>query len=126
MTRFLFIALGAALGANARYALGLWAASRFGAGFPYGTLIVNVSGSFLLGLVITLATERLTLSSESRLLLAVGFLGSYTTFSSYTVESLGLLRDGGLWPGLANIVGNNLAGLVCAGLGVYLARLVGR
>lgn len=125
MNRFLLIALGAALGANARYMIGLSAASRFGASYPYGTFIVNVSGSLLLGFVITLTTERLTLSPATRLFLAVGFLGSFTTFSSYTVESLGLLRDSGLWTGLVNIIGNNLVGLIAALLGVYLARLVG-
>lgn len=126
MNRFLFIAIGAALGANARYLIGLWAANRLGAAFPYGTLIVNITGSFLLGFVITLTTERLTIAPEARLLLAVGFLGSYTTFSSFTVESLGLLRDSGLWPGLINILANNMIGLICAALGVYLARLIGR
>jgi len=126
MNRFLFIAVGAALGANARYLVGLWAANRFNAAFLYGTFIVNITGSLLLGFVITLATERLTISPETRLFLAVGFFGSYTTFSSFTVESLGLLRDSGFLPGIFNILGNNLIGLICAGLGVYLARLIGR
>lgn len=126
LNRFLFVAIGAALGANARYLVGLWAANRFGANFPYGTLIVNVAGSFLLGFIITLATERLALSPESRLLLTVGFLGSFTTFSSYMVESLGLLRDRGVWLGLVNLAGNNLVGLICAVLGTYLARLFAR
>jgi CrcB protein len=75
--------------------------------------------------VITLTTERLALSPETRLLLAVGFLGSYTTFSSYAVESLGLLRDSGLWTGILNMIGNNMLALISALLGVYLARLVG-
>ncbi len=126
MSRFLFIALGAALGANARYLVGLWAANRLNAAFPYGTFIVNITGSLLLGFVITLTTERLTISPETRLFLAVGFLGSYTTFSSFSVESLGLLRHSGYLPGILNIFGNNLMGLICAGLGVYLARLIGR
>jgi len=123
LNRFLFVALGAALGANARYAVGLWAANRFGTDFPYGTFIVNVTGSLLLGFVITLTTERLALSPETRLLLGVGFLGSYTTFSSYAVEGMGLFRESGLWPGLIYVAGNVLVGLFCAGLGVYLARL---
>lgn len=125
MNRFLFVAIGAALGANARYLVGLWAADRFGAGFPYGTLIVNVTGSLLLGFVLTLATERLTLSPDTRLLLTVGFLGSYTTFSSYAVESASLFRDSSLWTGVVNMAGNNLIGLVCAVLGAFLARLIG-
>lgn len=126
MNRFLFIAVGAALGANARYLVGLWASNRFDAAFPYGTFIVNITGSLLLGFIVTLATERLTISPETRLLLAVGFLGSYTTFSSFTVESVNLLRNSGLWPGLINIIGTNLIGLICVVLGIYLARLVGR
>lgn len=124
MNRYLLIALGAALGANARYLVGTWAGERLGAGFPYGTLLVNVSGSLMLGFLLTLGTERLQVSPETRLLLAVGFLGSYTTFSSYTVESLNLMRDGGASAGLLNILGNNLAGLMSALAGSYLARWI--
>ncbi len=122
MTRYLYIALGAALGANARYLVGVWAGARFGAAFPYGTFLVNVTGSLILGFLLTLATGRLALSSEMRLLLAVGFLGSYTTFSSYTVESLALMRGGSLGSGLLNIFANNLLGLAAALIGVLLAQ----
>ncbi|MCL4870798.1 MAG: fluoride efflux transporter CrcB [Anaerolineae bacterium] len=122
MNRYLLIALGAAAGANARYLIGLWAGNRLGADFPYGTLIVNLSGSFILGLLLTLATGRLTLSPEARLLLTVGFLGSFTTFSSYTFETINLLREATLWRAAVNIMANNVAGIVCAILGVALAR----
>lgn len=125
MTRFLFVALGAALGANARYIIGLWAAGRFGAHFPYGTLVVNVLGSLLLGFLVVLTTERLTLSPESRLLLTVGFLGSFTTFSSFAVESVALSRDSGLWTALLNIFSNNLLALAAALTGAYFARVIG-
>ncbi len=121
MNRFLLVALGAALGANARYLVGLWA-GRFGATFPYGTFLVNVTGSLLLGFLLTLATGRLNLSPEWRLVLAVGFFGSYTTFSSYAVESLALFREGSLWLGLANVLGNNLVGLLFSLLGMLLAQ----
>lgn len=122
MNRYLLIALGAALGANARYLVGIWAGNRFGAAFPVGTLLVNVTGSLLLGFVLGLATGRLPLSAESRLFFAVGFLGSYTTFSSFAVESINLWRGAG-WRALAlNVAGNNLLGLLCALLGAYLAR----
>lgn len=124
MNRFLLIAIGAALGANARYLVGIWAGSRFGAGFPYGTLLVNVTGSLLLGFLVTAATGRLNLSPDMRLLLAVGFFGSYTTFSSYAVESLTLWQDGGFWLAARNILLNNIVGLIFALLGVYLARLM--
>jgi CrcB protein len=125
MNRYVLIGLGAMLGANARYLVGVWAGSTFGAGFPYGTLVVNVTGSLLLGFVVTLSSGRLDIPADVRTFLAVGFFGSYTTFSSYAVESITLLQDGGLWRSLLNIFGNNLIGLICALLGVYLARLVG-
>ena len=125
MSRYLLIALGAALGANARYLVGVWAANRLGADFPYGTLLVNVSGSFILGFLLAAATGRGSLSPEMRLLFAVGFLGSYTTFSSFAVESVNLGRDAGLWTALRNIVLNNGLGLTFALLGIYFARLTG-
>jgi fluoride exporter len=125
VTRFLIVALGAALGANARYLLGLWAASRFGVSFPYGTLIVNVAGSFLLGFFVAVTTERLSISTETRLLLIVGFFGSFTTFSSYAVESLTLLRVSGWWSAFLNIAGNNLLALTAALLGSLASRVTG-
>jgi CrcB protein len=123
--RFLWIAAGAAMGANARFLVSIWAAERFGIAFPYGTLIVNVTGSLLLGFVIELTTARLLSSPEMRLFIATGFLGSYTTFSTYAVESLLLIRTGNIWLGLANILGSIALGLLFALLGIYLARLVG-
>jgi CrcB protein len=118
----LLIALGAALGANARYLVGVWAGNRLGADFPYGTLIVNVLGSFVLGFLLTLGTEKLALSPEARLLLAVGFLGSFTTFSSYAVESMTLWREAGVAPALVNMALNNVGGMITAVLGAALAH----
>lgn len=125
MNRFLLIAAGAALGANARYLVNMWAVGRFGAEFPYGTLLVNVSGSFILGFLLTFSTDRFSLSPDMRLLLAVGFLGSYTTFSSYTVESLNLWRDNGMWLAIRNVFLNNGIGLTFALLGTFTARWLG-
>ena len=125
MNRFLVIAAGAALGANARYLVNLWAAGRFGADFPYGTLLVNITGSFILGFLLALSTDRFDLSPETRLLLATGFLGSYTTFSSYAVESLNLWRDDGIWLAARNIFLNNGIGLIFALLGTSVARWLG-
>lgn len=124
MNRYLMIAVGAALGANARYLMSSWATNRFGADFPFGTFFVNVLGSFLLGFLLSLGTGRLQLSPEARLLLAVGFLGAFTTFSSYTVESLNLWRDVGPWRSLVNILGNNLVGLGAALMGRALAEWI--
>ena len=124
MNRFVLIAIGAILGANARYLVGLWAGARLGAGFPYGTLIVNITGSCALGFLLA-ATGRLSVSPELRLFCGVGFLGTYTTFSSYAVESLTLLENGSVWKALINVFANNLVGLASALVGLYLARLVG-
>jgi fluoride exporter len=125
LSHSLLIAIGAILGANARYLVNLWAIHRFGPGFPSGTLIVNLTGSLALGFFLSLVTGRLALSPAWRLLLIVGFLGSYTTFSTFTMESLFLLQNRSAWYGIANVLGNNLLGLACALVGVYLARLAG-
>ena len=122
--RILLIALGAALGANARYWIGVWAARHLGLAFPYATFFVNVTGSLALGFLVTLTSQRIPVSPEARLFLAVGFLGSYTTFSSFAVESLSLAQNSGHWYALLNIFANNLLGLACALAGIYLARLI--
>ena len=124
MENFLLISVGAILGANTRYWVGDWAAQKWGAAFPFGTLLIYASGSFLLGLFMTLATERLMLDPRWRLLLAVGFLGAYTTFSTYTYESFNLLYKGQWIPGLLNLLGSSLVGILAVGLGVYLGKLL--
>lgn len=120
----LLISLGAILGANARYWVGVWAAG-LGAGFPWGTLLVNVSGCFLIGFLNGLGEGRLPISPESRLFAAVGFLGAFTTFSSFGFESITLIRNGSLWPAALNILGNLFLGMVAVILGLYAARIAG-
>lgn len=121
---FLIISLGALLGANARYWIGGWAGERFGASFPYGNLIINLSGSFLLGMFMTLATERFIVDPRWRVFFAIGFLGSYTTFSSYTYESLELILFGQWKLGLLNLFGGALLGGVAVLLGILLGRVL--
>jgi fluoride exporter len=120
--KYLIIGLGAFLGANARYLLGTWAAQKWGAAFPYGTLIINVSGSLALGVFLAATTGRLAIDPRWRLFLAIGFLGAYTTFSTYTYESLQLLLNGDWQRGLLNIAGSNLLGLLGAVVGIGLGR----
>lgn len=122
MEKFLLISAGAILGANARYWLGDWAAQKWGANFPYGTLLINVTGSLLLGIFLTLATERFLIDPRWRLLFAVGFLGAYTTFSTFTYESFNLLFKGQWLLGLTNLLGSTILGVIAVGLGVYLGR----
>ena len=124
MDKFLIISLGAILGANARYWLGGWAAERFGTSFPYGTLIINVSGSLVLGFLMTLITDRFLVDPRWRLLLAIGFLGAYTTFSTYTYESVTLITSGQVWLGLADLFGSSILGAAAVLVGILLGRAV--
>lgn len=124
MQTFLIISLGAVLGANCRYWIGGWAVQRFGAGFPYGNLVINLTGSFILGFFMALVTDRFLVNPQWRLLVAIGFLGSYTTFSSYTYESISLILSGQLWTGLFNLIGSSILGGLAVLLGIWLGRLV--
>lgn len=119
---YLAISIGAILGANLRFLLGAWIAERAGTGFPVGTLVINVTGSFLIGLVLVLVTERAAAPPWVRPLVAIGFLGSYTTFSTFSYETLALVQGGGYLPAAANVVASVSASLV----GVYLGTLLGR
>jgi CrcB protein len=118
----LAISVGAVLGANARYLVGGWVTDRFGTSFPIGTLLVNVTGSFAIGLFLTLIGERLVVADWWRPLVAIGFLGSYTTFSTFSFETLALVQSGS-W-GLAglNVVGSVAGCLVGVYAGTVLAR----
>jgi CrcB protein len=118
----LAISVAAILGANLRYLLSRVAAREFGAVFPYGTLIINILGSFIVGLFVIWTTERVLVDPRWRLLVVVGFCGSFTTFSSYAFETMSLFEQGQWGLMLTNIVGNNLLCLAGALAGMALAR----
>ena len=120
--KYLLILTGGGAGSLVRYLAGSAIMMRFGTRFPLGTLAVNVSGSFLIGLLMTLLTERLPASTNWRPLLVIGFLGGYTTFSSFEWETYSAVREGGFWIGLANIVGSVTLGYAAVWLGAALAR----
>jgi len=122
--QYLWIGLGGFVGANARYLVQQWAANRWGAGFPYGTMLANVSGSFIIAFFLTLATGRLPVSPELRLFVAVGFLGGFTTFSSFSLETFQLLEQSGWQAALLNFLGNTVMGLAGVILGILLANLM--
>lgn len=122
LEKILLISAGAVLGANARYWLGDWAAQKWGAAFPMGTMLINLTGSLALGFFMTLATERFLIDPRWRLLFAVGFLGAYTTFSTYTYESFNLVVKGQWLPGLLNLLGSAVLGILAVGIGVYLGK----
>jgi len=117
-----WISLGAIAGANSRYFLSRWVARNFTAEFPWGTLLINFTGSLLLGFFMAWTTERVLADPRWRLLVAIGFCGSYTTFSSYAFESM-YLFERGQWALFAlNVLANNLLCLTACLGGMALAR----
>lgn len=122
MLQYLWIGLGGFIGANSRYLLQVWIADRWGSGFPYGTLLANVGGSFFIAFFLSLATGRIAVSSEVRLFMAVGFLGGFTTFSSFSYETFRLIEQGNGWAAGLNLFGTTALGLVGVLLGTFLAR----
>ncbi len=122
MERFLLISVGAILGANARYWVGDWVAQRYGAAFPYGTLLINLTGSLVIGLFLTLTTERFLVDPRWRTVVAIGFVGAYTTFSTYTYESVTLMLAGQWVLGLVNLFGSAILGALAVTGGIALGR----
>ena len=122
MIRYLVVLVGGGAGALARYVAASLIMTRFGGKFPLGTLVINVTGSFLIGFLMTIMTERFHLDPIWRLLLVVGFLGGYTTFSSFEWETYTAVREGALWTGMLNVVSSVTLGYVAVWLGVILAR----
>jgi CrcB protein len=124
MMRFLLVCLGGALGSGARYLVSLGAAAALGIAFPYGTLIVNVAGSFAVAFVMHMAMTGEVLSPEWRLLLTTGVMGGFTTYSTFNYETLGYFREGAWGVATLNIA-VTLFGCLAAGLaGFALARLI--
>jgi CrcB protein len=121
---YVAVAVGGAFGAVARFAIDAWVSERTGGLFPWGTLVINLSGAFLLGLLATLAIDRAVLSPDIRPIAMIGFLGAYTTFSTWMLDCWRLMQDGAWALAVANLVGSVLLGLVAVGLGVALGRLV--
>jgi CrcB protein len=120
----LLVSLGAIVGANARYIISRFAARVLGPIFPWGTLMINISGSFVVGLFMIYATERAIVDPRWRLLIVVGFCGAFTTFSSYAFESMAYFEQGQWWLMTANVLGNNLLCLGAALAGMALARVL--
>jgi len=121
---WLIISAGAVVGANARYLISRYAAKLLGPVFPYGTLFINVSGSLIVGFFVIWTTERVFIDPRWRLLVIVGFCGSFTTFSSYAYESMAYFEQGQWLLMWTNILTNNLFCLLAVLAGMALARLL--
>ncbi len=124
MANILIIGIGGFLGAVIRYSVAFWIGERWGRSFPLGTFIINVTGSFLIGLLMTLLTERFMVNPQWRLLLVVGFLGAYTTFSTFEYETGALLKDGEWLIAGLNLTLSVSFGFIALKLGEVIAKSI--
>jgi len=120
----LAIGVGGIVGANLRWKIGEWAANQWTTPFPWGTLLINLTGSFILGLYLTLVTERFTGRPLTRLLFATGVLGAYTTFSTFAYESVRLIQHGQIWTALAYVAASLALGLAACAGGIATGRAI--
>jgi CrcB protein len=118
----LAIGLAGALGALARFFVGSGCKYLFETSFPVGTLVINLSGSFILGLFLGLTGDRMAVSETTRLAVAVGFVGAYTTFSTFMYETNALLESGQVYKAAANLIVSVVVGLMAVRLGIVCAR----
>ena len=121
--KWLLVMVGGSLGAASRYGIGLLTARLWGTGFPYGTMVVNLAGCFVIGLLFALADRSRLLTPDVRLLLITGYLGALTTFSSFSVETVNAARAGLLLQAVTNVLFNNIGGLTLTYLGLRLGSL---
>ena len=126
MDRYLVVLAGAGIGGLARYVAGTWIMAKYGGRFPLGTFLINITGSFLVGVLMMLFTERLSPHPNWRLFLVVGVLGGYTTFSSFEYETFQAVRDGANWLAALYALGSVGVGYLGVWLGAVLALRAGR
>ena len=124
IAKLLMLVIGGSLGTIARYLLSGFVYQLWGVRFPYGTLVVNLVGCFLIGYLVILTEDRLLLSPNTRILLLVGFCGAFTTFSTFILETAQLMRDGESLLALGNVVFSVLAGFLCLKLGMMLGEVI--
>ncbi|HZK55828.1 MAG TPA: fluoride efflux transporter CrcB [Desulfosporosinus sp.] len=124
MQTILVIALGGALGAISRYGIGIWISGKWNQGFPLHTFLINISGAFLLGFINILLLERYTISPLWRLGIGVGFLGAFTTFSTFSFEVISLFEAGSFYTAGLYTLLSVVVGFSGVALGVALARLL--
>jgi CrcB protein len=122
LTKYLAVAAGSALGGMLRYYLGGSALSRLAGSFPLATFVINITGSFIIGFFLTLVAERISLGQHVRLAVAVGFVGAYTTFSTFEYETARLIEEGHLAAALLNVVLSVVVGFVAVWAGIFAAR----
>lgn len=123
MGKYLVVGFGGFLGAIARFWLGGYIGDRMGTRFPYGTIVINCTGSFLIDFIVTVLAERTHWSPNWRYLIPIGFIGAYTTFSTFEYETFRVLQDGELFLAFLNVVVSVVVGFLAVWLGVIVGRL---
>ena len=121
---YIVVFLGGGIGAVVRFVLATWIGQRWGRSFPLGTFVINVSGSFLIGFLMTLMAELFVENPQWRLFLVVGGLGGYTTFSTFQYETGQLVFDGEIWYAALNIILSVTAGFIALKLGDVLGKII--
>jgi CrcB protein len=124
MTKYLMVAIGGALGSALRFWVGEYVGHRMGGRFPYGTFVINCTGSFLIGLVVTLLSERAHWNPNWRYLIPIGFIGGYTTFSTFELETFRSFQDGEGLVASLNVILSVIVGFISVWLGVITGRTI--
>ena len=122
LLKYLMVGLGGCLGSILRFWLGSYVGGRLGSRFPYGTFVINVTGSFLIGMILTILAEKTQWSPNWRYLIPIGFIGGYTTFSTFEYETFRLVQDGQMVTAMLNVVGSVVIGFA----GVWAGMVAGR
>jgi fluoride exporter len=123
LTKIALVMIGGSMGALSRYGISLLAVRLFGTGFPWGTLLVNLGGCFLIGLSFALADRSALMNPSARLLFVTGFLGALTTFSTFGYETFSAIQAGSHWLAMGNVLLNNVVGLILVFMGFRLGSL---
>jgi CrcB protein len=124
MMKFIYLAIGGITGTFARYFMAGAVYGLLGTRFPYGTLIVNLSGCFIIGILTTVAENKFLLNPNLRVLLMIGFCGAFTTFSTFMLETSNLIKDGETMRALMNVLLSVVAGFIFFRIGVFLGDLL--
>jgi fluoride exporter len=123
MIRYLMVALGGGLGSVLRFWVGSFVGGKMGTRFPYGTFVINCTASFLIGFIITVLAEKTDWNPNLRFLIPIGFIGGYSTFSTFEYETFRVIQDGQLLTGVLNVVLSVVVGFLAVWLGVIAGRL---
>ena len=124
MIKYMMVGIGGFIGTVARFWVGGYISQRMGTKFPYGTFVINCTGSFMIGLVITLLAERTHWNANLRYLIPIGFIGAYTTFSTFEFETLRAVQDGQILIAAMNVILSVMIGFISVWLGVIAGRAV--